>query len=65
MQNAERFAIAAVISGLRKSGAIDDAALGIIADELAQAVEDANQYDSSSANTIERLAADVRKMQAR
>ena len=63
MRNPERFAIAAVVRGLRRSGLIDNRAVRIIAEELDNAAEEAAQYESEGATAIAQLADDVREMQ--
>lgn len=62
MGNAERFAISAVIRGLRKSNAIDNRALDFIADELEQAATLAAQYDPNAPAVIQSIADDVAQM---
>ncbi|WP_016745774.1 hypothetical protein [Rhizorhabdus wittichii] len=62
MRQQERWAIGAVVKGLRKSGAIDDSALDAIFDEMLKAANRAENYGSAEAEQITMLAGDIRDM---
>lgn len=62
MRNAERYALGAIVNGLRKSGTIDNRTLDIIADELLVAAHHAANYGTVEPPVIELLATDVREM---
>lgn len=55
----ERMAIAAVMAGLRKSGAIDDDAVQAVADELAKVAVELANYGSREHAQFVALADDV------
>ncbi|WP_375403149.1 hypothetical protein [uncultured Sphingomonas sp.] len=60
MQLHERLAIAAIVNGLRKSGAIDDHAVHAVADELRWAAKLTDERGQRSASfELRKLAGDV------
>lgn len=59
MRNHERIAMAAIVSGLRKSGAIDNAAVAAIAKELTEAARQMEHYGSHEHAQMVALADDV------
>lgn len=60
MELVQRLALAAIVNGLRKSGAIDDAAVASIADELRSAAKITDGWGHThQSETLRGLADDV------